>query len=420
MRRRITSAIVGVTGFVLLALGIPLAIVAQRQILDSEVVELQATAAETLPEISIPLDTTELGEIAAEPDEPPPFAVYDTNSTLVFGNGPTNPEPAVIAALTGKPSSSTDGLIVVATPITDRNETIIGVLRLSESLSGAQRRTRQAWLVMTLAGAIALGVAWLIATGLARRLSQPVIELAESASRLGHGGLLPAHPPTGITELDQLGDALTRSSEQINDAMGRERRFSADVSHQLRTPLAGLRLKLEAAAERDPDATYPASALADLDRLEATVSHLLTLARGTTPTATTSSTHAALQSAQERHGTRAARLSRTIDIASEFGTTVLAASASIDQILDVLIDNALNHGTGDITLATRDIPGGTAIDVSNEGTLIADETLFARGNGTNHGIGLALARSIAEAEGGRLVLTHTNPTTFSLILLNPP
>ena len=67
MRRRIITAIVGVTGFVLLALGIPLAVVAQRQILDSEVVELQATAARALSEVAIPLDPVELARVADEP-----------------------------------------------------------------------------------------------------------------------------------------------------------------------------------------------------------------------------------------------------------------------------------------------------------------------------------------------------------------
>ena len=198
MRRRITTAIVGVTAFVLLALGIPLAIIAERQLLDSEVVELQATAAETLTEIAVPLDSNELADIANEADPPPPFAVYGLDGTLVFGLGPEIAEPAVEAALRGESSSSTDGLIIVATPITDQNETVVGALRLSESLSGAQSRARRAWLVMAGAGAAALAIAWLIGSRIAKGLSRPVIELAALATRIGNGGQIDTHQPVGF------------------------------------------------------------------------------------------------------------------------------------------------------------------------------------------------------------------------------
>jgi hypothetical protein len=119
VRRRITEAIVGVSALILLVLGVPLAIVVHQSILDSEVVELQATAARTLTEINVPLDPTELAAVSSEPDSPPPFSVYDGHGELVFGRGPTRADSAVRRALSGNPASTTDGEIVVATPITD-------------------------------------------------------------------------------------------------------------------------------------------------------------------------------------------------------------------------------------------------------------------------------------------------------------
>ena len=421
MKRRITTAIVGVTAFVLLALGIPLAIIAERQLLDSEVVELQASAAETLTEITIPLDTNELADIASEPDSPPPFAVYGLDGTLLFGLGPTIAEPAVDAALKGESSSSTDGLIVVATPITDKNETVVGALRLSESLAGAQSRARRAWLVMAGAGVVALTIAWLIGSRIAKGLSRPVIELAALATKMGNGGVIDNHQTVGITEIDLLGTALVESSHRVTESLTRERRFSADVSHQLRTPLTGLRLKLEAAATNEQNQTLARTALDDLDRVDSTVAHLLAFARDAVPPSSTSSLRDAVVAAKQRFESRAVTTERTLTVTGSVTDHVQASAPSIEQVLDVLLDNAFEHGEGQITMTLRSIAGGAAIDVNDEGALsddVDEESLFRRGHGHNNGIGLALARSLAEAEGGRLLLVRRQPTTFSLVLLS--
>ena len=422
MRRRITLAIVGVSALILVVLGIPLALAVHRSILDSEVVELQAAAARSLTEIQVPLDPEQLAAVADESDRPPPFSVYGADGTRLAGDGPAQADAAVLRALAGDPASSIGDEIVVATPIfDDTDERVVGALRLTESLDGANHRSWIAWAELLATGLVALAIGGLIAKRLAQRLSQPVIDLASAAAHLGDGGALP-RPTTssGIAEIDTLASALADSSERINDALARERRFSADVSHQLRTPLTGVRLRLET-ARANQDLGLIGPALDDLERLEQTVDHLLAFARDAVPARSTVQLDDAASRAAQRWHDRAAALGRTITLTTAAPSSSEGSSASVDQILDVLVDNALLHGRGPVSITHRRVTGGASVDVSDDGAgIAAGDTvrIFDRGHGRRNGIGLALARSIAEAEGGRLLLTRTTPTTFSLILLD--
>jgi signal transduction histidine kinase len=411
---------VGVAALLLLVLGIPLAIAVHQSIFDSEVVELQATAARTLAEIRVPLDITQLTRLHTEPDAPPPFGVYDSAGHLMFGDGPASADAPTLRALTGSTVSATNGQIVVGTPIIDdATEKVVGALRLSESLDDANHRSRIAWLVMGASGLAALAIGWLIANRLARRLVRPVSDLAGAASRLGDGGPLEPTRVSGISEIDTLASALTSSAQRVNDALARERRFSADVSHQLRTPLTGLRLRLEAARDVESPATLD-GAFDDLTRIDATVAHLLAFARDELPARSSVRLDSTAHDALRRWTGRVEAQHRRITVTANEPLTAQGTSASVAQILDVIIDNALRHGRGDIAVAQRRLSGGAALDVSDDGTDLTAaraEHIFRRGEGAGTGIGLALARSLAESDGGRLVLSHQHPTTFSLILL---
>jgi signal transduction histidine kinase len=97
------------------------------------------------------------------------------------------------------------------------------------------------------------------------------------------------------------------------------------------------------------------------------------------------------------------------------------SEAAVRQILDVLLSNAVEHGTGTVTIAERAAGGGVVLEVSDEGAGVADpvEKIFQRRTdpGVGKGIGLALARSLADAEGGRLLLASPGPRpTFRLLL----
>ena len=417
MKRRLVRAIVAVTALTILLLGIPLAVVARHWYEDRNTVDLQRRAAEAAVDVSIdPVDgSLRVSEDGADNES---FGVYDPSGTLIAGDGPATADAAVTAALLGSPTfDHTTETIVYAIPVTARGEDQVGaVVRVAEPDAEVDAAVHRAWLIMIAVAGAALLIAWLIARTLARRLARPVQQLAVAAAQIGDGGVVLAHEPTGVAEFDVLGDTLAASSARVAEVLARERAFSADVSHQLRTPLTGLRLLLES----EPSTVTP-RALAEVDRLQETVEHLLALSRdrltgdhATDLAATVQCGRRTLAPGRRRTPPGAARQHRVA-----VGVTVRASGTATGQIIDVLVDNAIVHGAGTIELTYRQTPGGVAIDVSDDGPGISiehSEQIFRRRHGSGHGIGLSLARSLAEADGGRLLLTSHQPTRFTLII----
>ena len=423
MRRRISRAIVGVSVFVVLLLGVPLAIVAQRQILDREVVRTQAAAARMIARVEIPIDVQEFARETRSYRMDMHTALYGPDGVKVSGPGPARADAVVRRALGGQPAASTRRAIVVASPVVDRtSDAVIGAVRVATPREPVDSATHRAWLAMLAAIGLVLLVAWLVARRLAASLSRPVTDLAEVARRVGDGEVAVARPSTGIDEIDTLAASLVAGSQRVGEALARERRFTADVSHQLRTPITRLRLRLEE-ANLEGDAEELAHAEADLDRLEETVDHLLALARDAAPPQGTTDLAAIADAIIGRWADPVRRTGRRIEgDAARAPVVAVGGSVAIDQVVEVLVDNAVRHGVGTIRVTVRRIAGGAAIDVTDAGTGIADgdrDRIFGRREGRETGIGLALARSIAEAEGGRLLLIRTDPTTFSLILRSP-
>ena len=418
MKRRIRRAIVGVSAVIVCVLGLPLAVAVHRSIVDAEVVRVQVAAADLLTDIAIPLDRSQIVDVSHDPDAPRSFAVYAADGRPVFGDDDRD-DPLVRRALGGDPSTRVTSEIQVFTPIPDRTHTedVLGAVRVSRSLRDVNRRTAVAWAVMAASSLAALALARVIGDRLARRLAQPISDLADAAEKIGDGSIAAAKE-SGIDEIDNLATALRESAARVNDAIAHERQLTTDMSHQLRTPLTAIRLQLEAAIAGD--GRDLANAMRDLELLEDTLDHLLATARDATPVVINAQLDHTVRDAVRRWKPRAEAAGRSMTSHLEPTVPSRGAPAAVAQILDVLIDNAILHGAGQIEVAFRRIQGGTAIDVRDEGASIALRDvarIFERGEGDGHGIGLAVARSLAEAEGGRLLLSNFAPTTFSLILV---
>jgi signal transduction histidine kinase len=356
---------------------------------------------------------------ADEPDVM--ITLYDANGRRWLGTGPTGLDALVQKALDGEISSGTVGAdMVVAVPIVD--DDVVGVVRASTPRAVAWARIVGVWLLMAALAAVALGAVWIVARRHGARLAQPLEQLVRNAQRLGDGDFSVRASPARIPEIDAVGTALDTTAARLGDMVARERAFTADASHQLLTPLTGLRFGLEAAIDTPGQDLHVAirTAIDSTDQLIRTIDDLLTLARDTNRS--TGPLHLAdvlTELADQWRGPLAAA-GRPLRMKVPDALPAAAGSGpAVRQVLAVLLDNADRHGTGAVTVTVRETGDALAIDVADEGPGVRDtEGLFVRRSpkADGHGIGLALARSLAEAEGGRLILSHPLPATFTLLL----
>ncbi|MDP9346455.1 MAG: HAMP domain-containing histidine kinase [Actinomycetota bacterium] len=420
MRRRLVASIAGVATVAVLLLAVPLGVVLGRGYRDEELLRLQRdTIASTR---SIDVDVSR-----GDPIELPPttdvLAVYDRSGLRVAGRGPATAPSLVREVLRrAQPADAKgQGALEVAIPLL-RNERITGAVRAQRPDAAAQRDARDAWLVL---GAIALGiiaVATIAAVVLSRRLAGPLERMAAAARRLGDGDFSVRAPVAGIAEVDAVGTALDTTAQRLDDLVTRERAFSADASHQLRTPLQALRIELEAIELRGEAPVELPAALAQVDRLQSTVDTVLAVARDAPRNTSVTDLRGVLREIDARWHGSLAQAGRPFRITcEERELAVRAAAPVVREILEVLVDNAAKHGRGAVTVDVRDVEAYTWVDVADEGPGFAVDLdqAFARraGSGQGHGIGLSLARSLAHAEGGRVTVTHMAPKPIVSLVL---
>lgn len=430
MRRRVVRVAVTAVTVALILFGLPLAFVAQRLILSEERGELERTALTAAAAVGPGFGAADPAELPrAEGDKH--VAVYDASLRLHVGQGPAAADPVVRAAITGQPSDGiVAGEIVVAVPVSSA-ETVIAVVRASTSSGVVWQWVLVAWGVLAALAAAALVGSVLVARRQARVLSEPLEALSRAADRVADGDLRARSEPGGVTEIQRVAIAQNAMLDRLTSFLLRERHFSADASHQLRTPLAGLQLTLDnlldamttpAEAALRPGLTDAAE---QVRALEATVTDLLQLSRPTpdeAPAVAPRALATILSDVETRwHGTLAA-MGRRLVIRKDTGIgddDVLVPGFVVVEILAILLQNAVEHGRGTVIVDVRDLGDALALDVADEGAvLVSPITVFERGQsgGTGTGIGLALARSMVESIGGRLALASVTPTRFSCFL----
>lgn len=416
MRSRLVLAIVGVAAAAVIALALPLAIGAQRLYREDEVLALERDATAAARAFDAQAQRGDPVEFPTSSDQ---LAAYDRSGHLLGGSGPARADATVHATLaSGRVSElSGDDQLEVAVPIL-ASERVVGAVRAVRSTGELSERIARMRLTIAAVAAVIIGLAAAAAFALARRLTRPVNQLAAAAAAIGDGQTATRSPRSGIAELDTVATALDDTAARLAAIVARERAFSADASHQLRTPLAALRLELESRELQGQDVAEP---LRQVDRLEATIDTLLAAARDTEAEREPFDLHPLLEELRSNWTGQLARQARPLEIvAARDLPFVRAAPGAIREILGVLVENAARHGGGAIRVEARALARSVAVDVSDEGPGLADpQAAFDRGAGTGHGIGLALARALAEGDGGRLDLVSSEPGQTKFTLLVP-
>lgn len=419
MRRRLVATSLALVAAVLVAFALPLGI-AVRSLLETRVMDEMQASVEGLG-ILLDRSSRDCGElglrVAQLGDLPVVYSVISDRGQVI---ATTRPDAPVVVgdeladAIQGRVGRELgSGRIAVASPWSTGACQQAAWIHAVQSGDELQAGIRRAWFaiagVAAVVAVLAAGSAW----WLSRRLARPLEALRDSARRLGDDDFSARANRSGLPEVDAIAEALDGTAARLGRAVERATVFTEDASHQLRTPLTALRLHLESLDDADP-ATV-AAALAEADRLEATVGDLVALTRVDTPE--TEVDLGQLVGAQLDLW-RGLAAERDREVVADIRSTpaVRIRPAAIAQAVHVLLENALVHGSGRVTVEVG--PTGTAGGVTAVEVCVTDQGPGPAAVVERPGRrGLPLARALVAGEGGRLVHRAEGGGTRACIVL---
>jgi signal transduction histidine kinase len=441
MRRRIVLLVVGMTTLVVLAFAIPLAVLIRHNVYADGLKALQdetnhianylrsSFTAPTSEQIEAYLATlsddreasVELpnGEIVGEQppgeeSEWPQVSGFDADDGH-DGPGGGPPQPDATSYRGGQLSQ-----LPVLAEGAGRGQSVVRVYATSDQLHSGETPW---WLLL---GGASIGLLFIGVAGaelLTRRIVRPLMDTAETARALSIGDTTARAPTDGPREIGEVGVALNRLADRIDQLIAEERETVADLSHRLRTPLTALRLDAEAL--NDPvDAERVGNHVSALERMLTAVIHAarrpqregrMPACDATTVVGERVAFWSALTEDQRRQG--------TVSLPSE-PLLVRAAPEDLAAAVDALLENVVAHtpeGTAFGVRLTAAL-GGARLEVSDEGPgLPVDEPVRGRSDRGSSGLGLDIARRCAEASGGSMTLgaTASGGALITLELLAP-
>lgn len=331
--------------------------------------------------------------------------------------------PEITAALNGqlvvdvRPSSTVGSdLRLVAAPIV-QDLSVVAAVRLSlleDELNAEVRRTQQ-WLALFVLAVIAgvVAIAWLIA----RSIGAPLEDLSRVARELPDDLALRADERSGPGEVRDVAVAMNNTAARLDGMLQRTRRVAADASHHLRTPLTGVRLRLEAIedmTDQDVVRAEATAATSEVDRLTRRIEQVLDLARTDAGSERGQQGDASLVVAERCDAAAVIADERGLALEVDVAADVIAAMApgAVARIIDELLANAFNYAATRVHVSLHGDGADGLLLVEDDGPGVADDereaifTRFTRGSQSvpgGTGLGLALVRETVRSVGGDAV-----------------
>ena len=451
MTRRLLVTYLSLTAFVLVVLAIPLGITFSRHERRALISDVQrdalviATLVEDALERGKPAElapsiggyasrtgarviVTDAGGIGLADTDPPAPGQRDFST-----------RPEIIAALSGDiasgvRTSSTLGedLLYVAVPVASGG-TVYGAVRITYPTGALQSRILRAWLTIALVSLVALVAAAGLGWRFARSVTGPVRALEDAAGDLAAGNLAARAPDhSGPPEVRALAARFNETAARLDELVRSQQAFVADASHQLRTPLTALRLRLENLA-----GSLPADNRADIDaaigetaRLSRIVDGLLAVARteGTRPERRTVDVAGILRERVDAWRPLAEEHNVALRIDATGDGRALDVPGHLEQILDNLLANALEVAPSGSAITLRALARDDVVEVHviDEGPGMTAEQRdaafdrFWRANGgRGSGLGLAIVRQLAVASGGDAELRPADGSGLDAVVRLP-
>ncbi len=459
MRLRLLGAFLLLTLFVLAALEIPLAV----NYRDRQLTELRnglerdafVLASYVQTKLEQP-NATELSTIAFNysVETKGRVVIIASNGEVLADTDPLRDgiqnfasRPEVAAALQQKVASGSrysqslkTGLIYVAVPVTQGNK-VIGAVRLSYSTQQVEDRIHRYWWLLGLAGAVTLMIASVVGILIARWVTRPLGDLRDAAREIGAGDLdARADTGHGPPEVRALASSFNATAGRLEELLVAQEQFVADASHQLRTPLTALRLRLEMI-----EGEVEGPVVEDIDAARSEVLRMSRLVDGLLALARAERTQRAEPDPTELGPIIAERLTIWEHIATERSVRLVAVPTPLvartdpdhlGQILDNYIANALEVSPAETSLLIRasiEVHGTdrfAAVHVVDQGPGMNEDQRahafdrFWRAGTTRSelggsGLGLAIVKKLAEADGGTAELRSAPGGGLDAVVLLP-